>query len=131
MVLLRYRAGLLGLVLLALVPTVCVVEPNCKVVGLMAEYWHVVDASHGQTYERQVQEFFKALVATREDLYGKGGLGFESAQSLDAAILRALDDSRRHESDINGERQKPRRGVAAVSHLLQGDIPRFSGSWSA
>jgi hypothetical protein len=115
MVLLRYRAALLPIVLLALVRCASAAEPNCRVVNLMPEYWRVVDSSNGQTPEQKVQEFRKALVAAHEDLYGKGGLGFESAKSLDAAIVQALADSRRHESEIKANANVSNRSCRRIS----------------
>jgi hypothetical protein len=80
MILLRLRDLLPCFVLFLVLQNVCAAESNCKIINLMADYWHVVAASHGQGQERQVQKFRKALVAQHEDLYGKRGLGFDSVR---------------------------------------------------
>ena len=94
------RAALLPLLILGLPGCAFAVEPGCPVVNLMQSTWRVIDAARSQASEATVREFRKALVVPHEDLYGKNGLGFDSTPELDAAILQALSDSRRHEREL-------------------------------
>lgn len=75
-------------------------EPTCKVIDLMPEFWSVVRATRDQSPEQQVKAFRAALVDPHASVFGRTGLGFDSAAHLDSAILKSLADARRDEGSM-------------------------------
>jgi hypothetical protein len=87
---------------------------SCKVVDLMPEFWRVLDASSHQSPEQQVRAFRAALVYQHPDLFGAGGLGFESAAQLDQAIPPSLARARAN-----------RNSIRAMHDLLEKRLPSY------
>ncbi len=121
----RSGAALVALVLTSISPAVYAAESSCAVVNLMPPYWRVVDASTDQATMNDVRDFRQLLVAPHEDLYGQPGLGFKSQKSLDAAIVRAVNDSRRRRKDISVTAERVERDLPLYIESFRASFPDF------
>jgi len=74
--------------------------PECTVIDLMPKFWRVVDDSRHQSADQQVAEFRRVLGVDRTDLYSESGLGFESTEALNSAILKTVASTREHPEPI-------------------------------
>jgi len=94
--------------------------PGCRVINLMPKFWEVVNKTASMPPDQQVRTFRRALVATKPSLYGGAGLGFESDQQLNAAILAALANGRDHQAAIR-----------ATTDLLMTHLPSYMARFEA
>ena len=69
---------------------------QCKVVDRMPQYWNLVSQSGNQSPRQQVTSFRTILGLAHTDLYSKTGVGFETDDQLDHAILKALGEARQN-----------------------------------
>ena len=74
--------------------------PECTIIDLMPKFWHVVDDSRHQSADQQVAEFRRVLGVDRTDLYSESGLGFESPEALNRAILKTVASARERPEPI-------------------------------
>jgi hypothetical protein len=82
--------------MLAILCPVRSVAAKCTVVDLMPRYWRLVSESRNQSPQEQVVSFRRDLDLAHTDLYSKRGLGFETKEQLNDAILKALGDTRQN-----------------------------------
>lgn len=87
---------------------------QCPVVDLMPQFWQIVDGSSKVSAQMQIEEFRKDLIQDHGDLYSATGVGFDSDQKLDAAILRELAAVRAHPESTR-----------KMSALLEHDLPLY------
>jgi hypothetical protein len=69
---------------------------QCRIVDRMPQYWNLVSESANESPQDQVAGFHSVLDLVHTDLYSKTGLGFETDEQLDRAILKALRDARQN-----------------------------------
>jgi hypothetical protein len=88
--------------IVSLMATLAVVCPlrsvaaKCTVVDLMPEYRRLVSESRNQSPKEQVVTFHRGLDLSHTDLYSKTGVGFQTEEHLNGAILKALGEARQN-----------------------------------
>ena len=118
MSLLRYRtAAILACCLFAQAKFTLAQE--CKVIDLTPKFFEVVESSSNQSPERQVSAFRKALELDRTDLYSSTGMGFQSSQRLDTAIVKALAAARQNSDSMR-----------SMSSLLRKNLPSYLAAFT-
>ena len=108
-----------------LLPPALAAEPTCTVVDLMPQFWKVVGASRAQSPEQQIETFRATLVDRHPGLFGKTGLGFDSTEQLEAAILKSLADTRRDEASMRAVVDLLKTGLASHLQTFQAVFPDF------
>ena len=108
-----------------LLPPALAAEPTCTVVDLMPQFWKVVGASRDQSPEQQIETFRATLVDRHPGLFGKTGLGFDSTEQLEAAILKSLADTLRDEASMRAVVDLLKTGLASHLQTFQAVFPDF------
>jgi len=98
---------------------------QCRIVDRMPEYWNLVSESGSQSPPQQVASFRRALDLAHTNLYSKTGLGFETDEQLDHAILKALGEARQNRQVAEGMSTKVRSTFASELVHFKKMFPDF------
>ncbi len=98
---------------------------QCTIVDRMPQYWNLVSKSGKQSPQQQVASFRRALALAHTDLYSKTGLGFETDEQLDHAILKALGEARQNRQAAEDMSTKVRSTLASELVHFKKTFPDF------
>lgn len=98
---------------------------QCRIVDRMPQYWNLVSESANQSPQEQIAGFRRVFDLARTNLYSKTGLGFETDEQLDHAILQALSEARQNRQVAEGMSTKVRSTLASELVHFKKTFPDF------
>jgi hypothetical protein len=96
------------------------------IVNLMPRFWKAVAASGYQPPAQQVKSFRNIMGINATDLYSKTGLGFDSSDQLDQAILKSLANAREHSAEMHDAGDLLLRALPTCIRKFERMFPDFS-----
>jgi hypothetical protein len=96
------------------------------IVNLMPRFWKAVAASGYQPPAQQVKSFRNIMGINATDLYSKTGLGFDSSDQLDQAILKSLANAREHSAEMHDAGDLLLRALPTCIRKFKRMFPDFS-----